>query len=135
MRDAIDADLVFGHGFEQRALRARRRAVDLVGEQQLGEQRAGVEAEAAIILVEDRHAEDVGGQQVGGELHALELEAQRGRERASECCLAEAGQVFDQQVAIGQQGGEGEMHLAAFAEHQGIDLLDRRVERFAGPGG
>jgi hypothetical protein len=53
--------LLLGHGFEQGALRARRSAVDLVGQQQLGEHWARMEAEAAVVLVVDRHAEDVGG--------------------------------------------------------------------------
>ena len=45
VRDAVHGDLMLGHRLEQRALRLRRRAVDLVGEQQLREQRAGMEAE------------------------------------------------------------------------------------------
>jgi hypothetical protein len=82
----------------------------------------GWKAEVARGLVEDRDAEDVAGQQVGRELHALEVEAERGRERARERGLAEAGQVLDEQVAAGEQGGEGEPHLARLAEHQRIDL-------------
>jgi hypothetical protein len=35
MGDAIDRDLMLGHRFQQRTLRARRRAVDLVRQQHL----------------------------------------------------------------------------------------------------
>ena len=38
--DAADGDLPFLHGFEQGGLRLRRRAVDFVGENHVGEQRA-----------------------------------------------------------------------------------------------
>ena len=36
--------------------------------------------------------------------------------------LAEAGQVLDQQVAIGEQGNEGQPHLLRLAQHQCVDL-------------
>ena len=38
--DAADGDLAFLHGFEQGGLRLGRRAVDFVGEDDVGEQRA-----------------------------------------------------------------------------------------------
>jgi hypothetical protein len=52
---------VFFHGFEQRALRLWRGAVDLVGENQLREDRAGLELELAGIPPEYGYADDVGG--------------------------------------------------------------------------
>src|SRR5690606_20251667 len=50
---AIRRDLPFLHRFEQRALRLRRRAVDLVREHELREQRAFMELEAARLAVEN----------------------------------------------------------------------------------
>src|SRR3546814_3199651 len=81
MTHAIDGDLVFGHRFEQGALRARRCAVDFVGKQQLGENRAGMEHEALLALIEHADPEDVRWQQVGGELQALEIQAKACRHR------------------------------------------------------
>ena len=67
------ADCVFGRG-----------AVDLVGQHDLGHDRAGAELEVAGLLVVDRDAGDVAGQQVGRELDALEAAADRtARLRAS----------------------------------------------------
>ncbi len=57
MGDAVDADLAFFHGFEQRALGARAGAIDLVRQQQLGEYRALAEFELLRRPVEDRDAE------------------------------------------------------------------------------
>ena len=44
-RLVLDADLLFAHRFEQRRLRARRGAVDLIGQHDVGEDRAGLEIE------------------------------------------------------------------------------------------
>ena len=81
-----------------------------------------MEFEAARLRLVDRYAEDVGGQQVGGELHAGEPEPERCRHRMRQRGLAQAGQVLDQQVAIGQQGDEGEAHLLRLAKHECVDL-------------
>src|SRR3989304_949426 len=66
--------------FEQRGLRARPGAVDLVGQHDLRHDRAWAELELAGLLVEHVHARDVGGQEVGRELEALERAAERAGE-------------------------------------------------------
>ena len=53
----------------------RRGAVDFVGQQHLGEDRARVEGEAVLLAVVNGNADDVGRQQVAGELDAVELQA------------------------------------------------------------
>ena len=53
---ALDGDLLLLHRLEQRRLGLGGRAVDLVGEQQPGEERAGPELELARALVEDERA-------------------------------------------------------------------------------
>ena len=71
---AGDGDLLLLHRLEQRRLRLRRGAVDLVGQQQVGEDRSGLEAELAlaVLLDKDVRADDVGGHQVRRELDAVE---------------------------------------------------------------
>ncbi len=59
---AVGGDLMFFHRFQQRALCFRRGAVDLVGEDHLREDRAGMELEGRTFALEHRDAEDVGGQ-------------------------------------------------------------------------
>jgi len=46
-RFAVDGDLRFVHGFEKGGLRARRGAVDFVGEDHVGEDRAGTKFKIA----------------------------------------------------------------------------------------
>ena len=74
---APDGHLVLLHHFEQGALHLGRGAVDLIGQQQVGEDRAERGVELAGLLVVDARADQVGGDQVGGELDALELAADR----------------------------------------------------------
>ena len=124
-----DGDLVLLHRLEQRALRLRRGAVHLVGEDHLGEDRPGVELEAAAVALVDRHADDVGGQHVAGELDALEMQAERAREHVRERGLADAGQVLDQQVAAREQAGQRQPHLRFLAED---DLLAASMTRSIG---
>ena len=86
MADAADGDLVFLHRLEQRGLRLRRRAIDLVGEDDVREDRPGHEADAArsggAILLDHLGADDVRRHQVRRELDAAELQVHRLR-RAS----------------------------------------------------
>ena len=73
---AVHGDLALAHGLQQRGLGTRRGPVDLVGQQDVGEGRAGHELEVARLLVEDADAGDVAGQQVGRTLQAAEVDAQ-----------------------------------------------------------
>ena len=99
-----DADVL--HRLEQRRLRLRRGAVDLVGEHDVGEDRPGLELEeraAVRVLLDDVGADDVGGHQVRRELDARELQVQHVGERVHEARLADAGNAFEQHVAAGEE--------------------------------
>jgi len=128
VRGAVHGDLPLAHRLQQRRLRAWRGAIDLVGEQHVGEDRALVEAEGLVALVVDRDAENVGGQQVGRELDALEGRPDRARERLGECRLARARVVFQQHVAATGEGGQ------QAADGQRLPLHDGREIRRDAPG-
>jgi hypothetical protein len=55
----VDGDSSFAHRFEQAALGARRRPIDLIGEDDVGKQRAGLELELSRLLVPHRHADHI----------------------------------------------------------------------------
>ena len=85
-----DRDVPFLHRLQQRGLGARAGAVDLIGHQQLAEDRAGQEAKGAAPthrpaclrrVIQNLAAEDIGGHQIGRELHAPRIEAERPPER------------------------------------------------------
>ena len=106
---AGDGDVVLLHRLEQRRLGARAGAVDLVGHEKLGEDRAGDEAEVARAvgrLVHHLRADDVGGHQVGRELDAPRGQPEDGAERLDQLGLGQAGDADQQAVAAGQNGDE-----------------------------
>ena len=67
---AADGHLLLGHQLEHRGLDLGRRAVDLVGEHEVDEDRAELDVEALLAGLVDPGADDVGRHQVGGELEA-----------------------------------------------------------------
>ena len=75
-RHAIDGDLAFFHRLEKRRLSLRARAVNLISEYHVGEDRSGMELELARLLVVDRDTGHVAGKQVRGELDAREFAAE-----------------------------------------------------------
>ena len=122
---------MFFHGFEQRALCFGRRAIHLVGQNQLGEYGAWLKFELAAVPAEHGNADDIGRQQVAGELDATEAEAEHAGQGLRQHRLAESRQVFDQQVATGQQAGNGQGDLLLLPEddatERGARLVDDRM--------
>jgi hypothetical protein len=111
------------HHLEQRGLRLRRAAVDLVGQHHVGEHAAGVELEALHVLVVDLHAGDVTGQQVRGELDAAPRSADAAGQAPGERGLAEPGHVFHEHVPLGEQRGHGQSHDLRLATHHGLHVV------------
>jgi hypothetical protein len=114
---AVHGNLRFVHRFEQRGLRSRRRAIDFVGEHHIGENGAGAKLELARFRIVNADAEDVAGQQIGSELDALERAMKRFRQRLRERSLAHTGNIFDEQMAAGQQGDQRELDRFFLAEN------------------
>ena len=118
---AVHADLRFVHGFEKRRLRARRRAIDFVGEHDVGENGSGTKLKFAILRVIDADAENVARKQVRSELNALEAAVKRFGERLRQRSLADAGNIFDKQMAAREQRDERELDGFFFAENGACD--------------
>ncbi|BDZ57414.1 hypothetical protein GCM10025872_10710 [Barrientosiimonas endolithica] len=131
---ALDGDLPLLHRLEQCRLRLRRGAVDLVGEQQPGEQRTLAEVELAARLVEDVRPGQVRGQQVGGELGAGEAQPERLGDGARGEGLAQAGEVLEQHVPAGQDGREHQLERASLAHDHLLDLVEHCSGRTTGAG-
>ena len=136
---AVDRHLALGHRLEQRRLRLRRRAVDLVDEEDVREDRPRPELEVARLLVEDGHAGDVGRLQVGRALDPRDRDAvDAAADRAGEHRLRGAGHVLEQHVAAAHQRGEDELDLLALAVDDRLDVVEqprRDVDRGREPVG
>jgi hypothetical protein len=73
-------------------------------------------------------AGDVGRQQVAGELDAGELQAEQAGQSMGQGGLAQARQIFDQQVAAGKQAGGGEADFVRLAEDDFVGASEHGVE-------
>ncbi len=136
---ARHGDLVFGHRFEQGALRFGWRAIDFVGQDELGKDRAGHElqmspARGGVFLNEFR-AENVRGHEVGRELNAFERQAHRSRQGAHEQRLGQPRHAHQQHVSLAQQGEQERFNSLLLADDhpaergpQGVATLLDRVE-------
>jgi hypothetical protein len=87
-----------------------RRPVDLVPDHDVGEDAAGTELELAGVLVEHRHAGDVGGQQVRRELDPADRRVDAAGQGLGQHRLADTGHVLDQQVTLGEQHHQRRRH-------------------------
>ncbi len=125
---AVQTHLTLAHCLEQRRLGPGRGPVDFVGEQDVGEYGPLVELEGLITLVEQRHPEDVRGQQVRRELNALEAGVDGARQGLGERRLASAGHVLEQHVAAGGEGRHELAYSLRLATHDLADILpDTRI--------
>ncbi len=110
------------HGFEQGGLRLGWRPVDLVGQDDVGEERTLVELEPPLVI-QNLGADDVAGHQVWRELNAVEAQAQGLCDGVDEQGLRQSGDPDQQTVSTAEDGGEHLLyHL--FLTHD--DLADLR---------
>ena len=108
-----DGDLPFLHRFEQGALHLGGSPVDLVGEDEVGEDGPLLDGEFAGARVVDLRADHVGRQQIGRELDAAEGEPQGAGEGADGERLGQAGHAFEEHVPAGEQADEQPVERAA----------------------
>ncbi len=124
MRYAIHRHLALFHGLQECGLRFRRRAVYLVGQHDLRQDRPGSEFKLAGLLVKNGNAGDVAGEHVGRELDATELAADGARQRPREHRLAHAGYVFDQDVPLAQQTDYCQFNRISFSKDYILHVVD-----------
>ena len=127
---AVDCHLPLFHGFEQRCLGLRRRAVDLIGENDRCEDRPGLDAKRARRQVEHACPDNVGRHQVRGELNPLEVSLDESREDLRHQGLAGARHAFEENVAAGDQGDHYLLKLIVQANERSVRLGAETQPRF-----
>src|SRR5690606_37673920 len=104
------------------------RAVDFVGEHQVGENRPELAREVAGLLVVDGGADQVGGQQVGGELYARKLRTDGFANGSNGQRLSQARYALEQDVTACQQADEQAFDHVGLAyddlPHLGDQIVD-----------
>ncbi len=126
-----DGDRAFLHAFEQRGLCLGRGPVDLIGEKDVGEDRAPLELEVLPArLVLDNHvgAYDVAGHEVGRELYAREGQIETLGQGLDEESLAETGDAFEEHVSAGEEAGKHVVDHVVMADDDLADLAAERLE-------
>ncbi len=83
------------HHLKQARLRLRRRAVELVDEQHVGEDRPGVKLKALRAGVPDGGAQEIGRQQIDGGLHARKAGGKAAADAAGQLRFADAWLILD----------------------------------------
>ena len=127
MDGAADGAGVLLHGFEQGRLRLRRRSVDFVGEDNLREQRARLEAEDALagfVFVDDIGAHDVRRHQIGRELDAVEVQIEHLTQGPHQQRLAQTGDAFQQGMAADEQAGQDAVDDIGVPDDDLADFLE-----------
>ncbi len=119
---AVDRRLALLHALEQRRLGLRCGPVDLVGQDDLGHDRAGPELELLVLLVVDRQAGDVRRQEVRRELDPPEAAAEAAGDRLGKDGLAGSRHVLDQEVAAAKKGDEGQPDFVVLADDHALDV-------------
>ena len=112
---ALHGHAPFLHRLQQRRLDLGRRAVDLIGQQHVGEDRAPADPELARLEVVDGGADDVRGEQVGGELDPAVGQVEGPGEGLREQGLGHAGDALEEDVAPDRQGQPAEPHRLLLA--------------------
>ncbi len=130
-------DLMFLHCFQQRRLRLGRRAVDFVGEDDVGEDRPLDEDHlplAFLVLLEDFRTGDVGRHQVGRELNPLKLQMEQVRHAVDQERLGQAGGSRDETMPAGEQREQQLLDHVLLADDDLFqfipDLLPRPAQQF-----
>ncbi len=103
---SLDRDLSLLHRLQQGGLGLRGRPVDLIREEQVGEDRPLPDLELGALLVVEVVARDVRREQVLGELDPAVRQARHLGEHLRERGLRHPGDALHEQVTVGQQAGE-----------------------------
>ena len=121
-----DGHLPLLHGFEQCRLHLGRGAVDLVRQHEVGEHGAFLDHELLVLLRVDQRTDQVGRQQVGGELYTRESGIHGFCQRGDGQRLGQSGHAFQQDMSVRQQPDQQRVDQVALPHD---DLAHFRAER------
>ena len=128
MRVVADRHLPLLHDLEERGLHLRRRAVDLVGEQEVAEDGAELGVEGALLRAVDPRPDEVRRHEVGRELDARERSAEHAGRRLDRQRLREAGNALDEEVTLREEADEHALEHRVLAGDDPADLEERLLE-------
>ena len=125
----VHGNLTFVHRLQEGALRSGRRAVDFIGQKDVGENRSRAEFEFPPVRKEDAGAENVAGEQVGSELQTAELAVERACQGFGQDGLPDTRRVLDQDVPFSQQRHDRQADRFGLPEEHCADPLFKRLHQ------
>jgi hypothetical protein len=129
---AADRHLTLLHDLEERALHLCGRAVDLIGQEQVGEDRSERGLELAVLLVVDAGADKVRRDEVWRELDPLELAADRLRDGLDRERLRQAGNALNKEMTASKQRDDHALEQVVLADDDLLDLEEQALHLAAG---
>src|SRR5438876_279474 len=131
VRAAAERYVALLHRLEQAGLYAGRGAVDLVGEEDVGEDRAALEHELATPCL--HRPDQLVRRRVRGELDALEVRAEHPSHGLCEQRLRRAGRAFEQHVTAREGRDQHQVDSLVVTDDGFRDLESRTSEQLAQP--
>ena len=123
MGRAVHRHLALFHRLQQGGLGLGRGTVDLVRQDDLAHDRAGLEFHLARTHVHDRIAGHVGRRYIRRELDAAEAAGDGTRKRAGQRRLSDAGDVLQQDMALADQRDEHQLDGLVLPDDDLADVL------------
>ena len=127
-----DRHLALLHDLEQRGLHLRRRAVDLVREEEVAEDGAELGVERALLRAVDARPDEVRRDEVGRELHPRERPAEDPRGRLDGQRLRKARNALDEEMALREEAHEHALEHRVLPGDDPADLEERLLELLLG---
>ena len=101
-----DGHLPLLHHLQQGRLDFRRSPVDLIGQQEVGEDGAFFDLESVVGGIVDLGPDDVAGKKVRGELDPFEVQSETLGQGVDRRGLGQAGHPFEEDMPPGQESGQ-----------------------------
>ncbi len=134
-RLALEGDLLLLHRLEQGGLRFRWRAVDLIGEDDVREDRTLLDAELARGYLVHGRTDDVARHEIGCELDPLEGAPDEMGDGAREERLRGTGHSLDEEVTSEHERDESEAHRLVLAHDDAMHVAMECLGDLARPAG
>src|SRR5690554_1094556 len=126
-----DRHLPLLHRLEERALDLGGRAVDLIGEDEVREDRPAPSRELSCALIVDHRADHIGGEEIRRELNAAKIGLDRLRERIHHQGFGEARHALDEDMASDQKADEDPLDHLVLADNGALHFFADSVEEGA----
>lgn len=124
-----DGDLLLLHGFEQGALHFGRGAIDFVGQDQVGENGAAPGSKGPRLRIVNLRADQVGREQVRGELETGEFNVDGGGQGLDREGLGQTRHTFQQNVPIAEKADDEAFDQVILANNHFADLAEERAHK------